>query len=78
MQALRAMRLFDGAREVAVPVVVFDGEMIVAVGEEPPAGVDVLDLGDVTLLPGLVDAHQHLVFDGNGTLEEQVAGRTDD
>jgi imidazolonepropionase-like amidohydrolase len=30
------------------------------------------------LLPGLVDAHQHLVFDGDGALEEHVAGRTDD
>jgi imidazolonepropionase-like amidohydrolase len=70
--------MFDGARAVPTPVVVFDGGTIVAVGEEPPAGTEVTDLGDVTLLPGLVDAHQHLVFDGSGTLEEQVAGRSDD
>jgi len=78
MQAFRARRLFDGVRSVDVPVVVLDGDVVASVGEEPPAGVEVTDLGDVTLLPGLVDAHQHLVFDGRGTLEEQVAGRTDD
>ena len=28
-------------------------------------GVEVLDLGDVTLLPGLIDVHQHLAFDAS-------------
>ena len=78
VQALRASRVFDGAALVPLPVVVVDGSAIVTVGEEPPEGAEVVDLGDVTLLPGLVDAHQHLVFDGVGTLEEQVAGRTDE
>ena len=36
-----------------------------------------IDLGDVTVLPGLIDTHQHLCFDGNGTLQEQVEGRSD-
>jgi imidazolonepropionase-like amidohydrolase len=61
-----------------MPIVVVDGGTILSVGEDPSAGTEVVDLGDVTLLPGLVDAHQHLVFDGSGTLEEQVAGRTDE
>jgi len=78
MRALRGARLFDGTRTVSTPVAVLDGATIVSVGVEPPPGVEIVDLGDVTLLPGLVDAHQLLVFDGNGTLEEQVAGRTDD
>jgi imidazolonepropionase-like amidohydrolase len=38
---------------------------IVDVGPAPGAGADVVDLGDVTLLPGLVDVHQHLVFDAS-------------
>jgi imidazolonepropionase-like amidohydrolase len=78
IRALRGARLFDGERLLAEPVVAYRDGVIVSVGEAPPPGVAVTDLGDATLLPGLVDAHQHLVFDGSGTLEEQVAGRTDD
>ena len=76
--ALRAARLFDGTRLVSEPVVEIDGGLIVGVGADVSADVDVQDLGDVTLMPGLVDTHQHLCFDGNGTLEEQVSGRSDD
>src|SRR5439155_2365195 len=32
----------------------------VEVRAETPAGVEVVDLGDVTLLPGLIDTHTHL------------------
>jgi len=77
MQAVRARQLFDGLRLVTDPVVVIDGTTIVGVGAEVSPGVEVLDLGDATLLPGLVDTHQHLVFDGSGSIEEQVADRTD-
>ena len=75
--ALRAARVFDGHALVSDPVVVIDGEKIVSVGSAPPTGIDVTDLGEVTLLPGLVDTHQHLVFNCVGTLEEQVAGVSD-
>ena len=74
---LRARRLFDGERFVDVPAVTIDGERITAVGRDAGGG-DVVDLDGATLLPGLVDAHQHLVFDGDGSLEEQVADRSDD
>jgi imidazolonepropionase-like amidohydrolase len=40
-----------------------------------PDSLALVDLGDdVTLLPGLVDCHQHLCFNGIGSLEEQVTG----
>lgn len=68
----RADRLFDGRtpyvfRDWAVEV--GDGR-ILDVGPDPRAASgrdagDVVDLGDVTLLPGLIDAHQHLVFDAS-------------
>jgi imidazolonepropionase-like amidohydrolase len=63
---IRADRLVDverGQVETAQAILI-EGERIVAVG--PAATLDagnaaVLDLGDVTLLPGLIDAHTHLV-----------------
>jgi imidazolonepropionase-like amidohydrolase len=46
-------------------VTVRDGR-IANVGSQPAAGAKVIDLGDVTLLPGLIDAHTHLTFDIEG------------
>ena len=61
--ALRAARLVDGVADRAQTdaVVVIEGERIVAVGgpELLADGLTVLDLGDATLVPGLVDAHSH-------------------
>jgi len=61
---LKATRMFDGKSDrVVTPglVVVADGK-IVAVGTSAalPAGAEVIDLGDATLLPGFIDAHTHL------------------
>ncbi|MDT9597456.1 metal-dependent hydrolase family protein [Sphingosinicella rhizophila] len=64
---LRAARMFDGTserlREDAVIVV--RGGKIVSVGGNPeiPAGADIVDLGDATLLPGFIDAHAHLTLE---------------
>lgn len=61
---LRAARLFDGTSDklVSDAVVVIEGDTIRAVGSgiAIPAGAEVIDLGDSTLLPGLIDAHVHL------------------
>ena len=63
--ALRAARLLDVKAGALVQnaVVIVGGERIVAVGSDLaiPAGVRVLDLGDVTLLPGLIDCHTHIM-----------------
>src|SRR5439155_17042091 len=45
-------------------VVQIDGERIIAVGGAVPAGSEVIDLGDATLLPGLIDSHTHLFLWG--------------
>lgn len=35
--------------------------------EPPPAGAKVVDLGDVTLMPGFIDSHTHLTFQPEGS-----------
>ncbi|MBI3976799.1 MAG: amidohydrolase family protein [Chloroflexi bacterium] len=64
--AYRAKRIVDGTggpvREDAA--VVFQGERIVGVVPvaEVRAGTTVEDLGDVTILPGLIDTHVHIIW----------------
>jgi imidazolonepropionase-like amidohydrolase len=62
--ALRAARLFDGKSDSAISdaVVVVQGGRISALGARAPipAGAQVVDLGDATILPGFIDAHTHL------------------
>jgi imidazolonepropionase-like amidohydrolase len=74
--AYRAARVFDGVSEQVVEngaVVVEDGR-IASVGEARalPPGVEVVDLGDVTLLSGLIDAHVHLVWSASAEPHEVV------
>lgn len=72
---IRASRLIDGDGGEAVdnPVVVVDGDRIIGVyAKEPPADVlprdaRILDYQGCTLLPGLIDAHVHTNFPGDGT-----------
>ncbi len=65
-RALHAARLLDveAGRLLPDATVLIEGERITAVNpRELPAGVEVLDLGDRCLLPGLIDCHTHLTGD---------------
>jgi imidazolonepropionase-like amidohydrolase len=81
---LHAARILD----VVAGKVLSPGEVLV-VGERireagthvtRPAGAVVIDLGDTTLMPGLIDAHTHLFLhpgnEGLQTVEESVPERT--
>ena len=81
---LRAARLLDieSGKMIKPGEVLVTGERIVAVGETVthPAGAEVIDLGDRTLLPGLIDAHVHLFLHPGAedlqTVQESVPQRT--
>ena len=63
---LKAARLFDGKSNALVTpgvIVVKDGKIVAAgASASIPAGAEVIDLGDATLLPGFIDAHTHLTM----------------
>ncbi|MGA7909903.1 MAG: amidohydrolase family protein, partial [Candidatus Sulfotelmatobacter sp.] len=81
---LRAARLFDikNGRLVKPGEVLIEGDRIVEVGPavRHPTGAEVIDLGDRTLLPGLIDAHVHLFLHPGAedlqTVQESVPQRT--
>ena len=61
---LKAARMFDGKSDALVKpgLVVVTDNKIAGVGASAPipAGAEVIDFGDATLLPGFIDAHTHL------------------
>ena len=65
---IRAARLINDGAVLSSPLVVVTGNQITAVGTASnvavPAGATVIDLGEATLLPGLIDTHTHLFLQG--------------
>jgi imidazolonepropionase-like amidohydrolase len=76
---VKAARLFDGKSDrVVTPgvVVVQDGKIVAAGARvQEPAGAEVIDLGNATLLPGLMDAHTHLSFEATGDWKKDELDR---
>src|SRR5215468_9450456 len=83
---LTAARLLDGsgAPPVAQAALLVESGRVVKMGRAAEvrapdgAAVDRHDYGEATMLPGLVDAHTHLVAPGDGTLGDDVAKEDDD
>ena len=83
---ITADRLIDGSGAPPVPrgAILLEGDRIVSVGTEAevraPSGaaVDRQAYAGGTILPGLVDAHTHLVAPGDGTLGDDIAREDDD
>ncbi|HLI62802.1 MAG TPA: amidohydrolase family protein [Terriglobales bacterium] len=82
---LHAARLLDveNGKIVTPGEVLVQGERIAEAGTKVthPAGAQVIDLGDLTLMPGLIDAHVHLFLhpglaEDLQTVEESVPQRT--
>jgi imidazolonepropionase-like amidohydrolase len=82
MLAIRAAHLFDGERFWPGPAtVLMNGPTVLGIEQghpDLPAGTDVLDPGDTTVLPGLIDSHTHLVGDSRDDALDRVAGYTAD
>src|SRR5437588_353875 len=53
-------------------IIIVEGERIKEVreGNAPPSGAQVIDLSDHTCLPGLIDAHTHVLLQGDITAED--------
>ena len=78
---LTAARLLDGSGKPPLEsaALLIEGERIAGFGRQgdvrPPDGVQLerVDYGDATILPGLVDAHTHLIAPGDGTAGDDIA-----
>jgi imidazolonepropionase-like amidohydrolase len=81
LHAARLLEIETG-KIVAPGEVLVEGERIAEVGSkvDHPAGAETIDLGDTTLLPGLIDAHVHLFLHPGAedlqTIQESVPQRT--
>jgi imidazolonepropionase-like amidohydrolase len=81
---IHAARLLDieNGKIITPGEVLVQGERIVEAGSsvKHPSGAQTIDLGDATLMPGLIDAHVHLFLHPGAedlqTVEESVPQRT--
>lgn len=81
IKVVKANKIFTGNKIIHKGAIVIDGDKIAAVGSEEekisiPAASEVIDFGDNTILPGLIDSHSHLAL--SGQMPNYAAAMKDD
>ena len=78
--AIHCGRLIDARFDQPLPgaTIVIQNERITAVGQNVaiPAGAQVIDLGQATCLPGLMDLHAHILFDQKASAAQNYLNRS--
>ncbi|WP_394850230.1 amidohydrolase family protein [Pendulispora brunnea] len=79
IRGIRAARMFDAkaGRIVNNAVVRIEGDRIVSVTEGAPADPTVVDLGNVTIIPGMIDAHSHILSNGDKSYLEMLVEKSE-
>jgi imidazolonepropionase-like amidohydrolase len=71
---IRAGKLIDGKSDKPIEnaLILIEGDRIISVAPagNAPSGVEVIDLAKSTVLPGFIDAHTHVLLQGDITAEE--------
>ena len=80
---IKSRRLIDGnGGALDNAAVLVEGDLITAVGTQdalaPPEGAEIIDGGGMTIMPGLVDAHVHLVNTGEAFSARDARTATDE
>ena len=79
---LKAAHMLDvrAGKLISPGLILVQGDHIQSLGGPIPAGAEVIDLGETTLMPGMIDAHVHLFLHPGAedlqTVQESIPQRT--